>query len=88
MPIIICDINLFDAYQPIYKLKEDGTSELLTYADTDELSKELAAVCYENDSSELRLIGPTDYCYRIAAAIGEIDSTKYSNMTLNIEVNP
>ena len=88
MPLIICDINLFDACQPIFALKEDGTTQLLDYVDTDNLSEGLASFCYQHGSSELRLFGPGDYCNALAQKISEIDNVKYSNMTLNIEVNP
>lgn len=88
MSIILCNVNLFDSYQPVFVYNPDGSSKLITYVDTDELPEGLASICYDNDSTELRLIGPADYCNTVAQKIGEIDSSKYSNMTLNIEVNP
>lgn len=88
MSVIICNVNLFDAYQPIFKLDDDGHQTVLTYADTDELDEQIAAACYDNDITEVRIIGPTEYCNRVAQKISENNDTKYSNMILNIEVNP
>ena len=88
MPVIVCHINLFDAVQPIAKVGSGGEFEVIEYAATNDLIEQIPAACYSADTTEVRIFGPTDYCNMLAQQIAENDNSKYSNMSLNIEVNP
>jgi hypothetical protein len=48
MPIIYCDINIFDYDQGIYLL-EDGKSKLLARVPAGEIGRAIPDICYDKD---------------------------------------
>lgn len=89
MPLIYCNLNLFDYNQNIYIIKEDGNKSEALLAPTEEVGLAIASICNERKIYNIELRGIEEYVLNVVNDIYNVFNLKYANELnlLKIEVN-
>lgn len=86
MQVIYCRINLFDADQTIYLIK-DGEEKEIAKAPLEYLDGTLAALCHDKEVFDIHLFGLQDFVTDIATKISKTEDLMFSQNRIKVEVN-
>lgn len=88
METIICNLNLFDMNQHIYKHSDDS-KDFISLIDVpmEELAKNIALQCYNLNIKNVHLYGDEFYLQPIVEDIKAFGKFNYSCDDINVEVN-
>ena len=86
MQVIYCRINLFDADQTIYLIK-DGEEKEIAKAPLEYLDGTLAALCHDKQVFDVHLFGLQDFVTDIAKKISKTEDLMFSQNRIKVEVN-
>ena len=86
MQVIYCRINLFDADQTIYLIK-DGEEKEIAKAPLEYLDCTLAALCHDRQVFDVHLFGLQDFVVDVAKKINKTEDLMFSQNRIKVEVN-
>lgn len=86
MQVIYCKINLFDADQTIYLIK-NGEEKEIAKAPLEYLDGTLAALCHDKQVFDVHLFGIQDFVIDIATKISQTENLMFSQNKIKVEVN-
>lgn len=86
MQVIYCRINLFDADQTIYLIK-DGEEKEIAKAPLEYLDGTLAALCHDKEVFDVHLFGLQDFVVDVARKISKTEDLMFSQNRIKVEVN-
>ena len=86
MQVIYCRINLFDADQIIYLIK-DGEEKEIAKAPLEYLDGTLAALCHDRQVFDVHLFGLQDFVVDVAKKVNKTEDLMFSQNRIKVEVN-
>lgn len=86
MQVIYCRINLFDADQTIYLIK-DGEEKEIAKAPLEYLDGTLAALCHDRQVFDVHLFGLQDFVVDVAKKVNKTEDLMFSQSRIKVEVN-
>ena len=86
MQVIYCRINLFDADQTIYLIK-DGEEKEIAKAPLEYLEGTLAALCHDRQVFDVHLFGLQDFVVDVAKKVNKTEDLMFSQNRIKVEVN-
>lgn len=87
MPVIICNIQMFDNAQSIYLVQEGHDSELLATVPNKELGDTITTFCKTFNINNVCLYGVTEYADYYADEVKKSEISNYSTSNINVQVN-
>jgi uncharacterized lipoprotein YmbA len=85
--IVIVPLNLFSLNQTIFIVdKEKEKTQIFTTVEVSTLPEAMVEACVVYSTSEIKIIGNTNYAQALANEIKEYSTKYYSNKELNITI--
>ena len=87
MPIIVCNLQMFSAYQTVYVYNDNYIMDM-EMVGTEDLEKTISTLCDKYRAEEVRLYGLKSYLLPVAEQIQYYNAMLYNKTNVKVEVNP
>lgn len=86
MPVIYCNISLFDTDQIIYLVEDEGSQKEIAKVPLDHLENTLSALCYSKNIYTIYLSGLSSFVKNVPQKIYAAERKMYTQNKIKVEV--